>query len=81
MSDHDLALRTIEFAQDFLGLSRRSIYRLVANDKLELVKLGQSARITQHSLNIYVSDLRETAAARRRLLRTRLHALGGQPGE
>ena len=45
----DSLLLTIPEAGELLRLSRGTIYSLVDDDRLELVKIGKSARITRRS--------------------------------
>lgn len=55
--DNDrLRLRTIKEAEEFLGVGRNTIYRLVEQGKLELVKVKAASRITQKSLDAYVTS-------------------------
>lgn len=57
----DHALRTVEYAMDFLGIGRTKLYDLIEHGKLEAVKLGRATRITQESLNNYSTELRKNS--------------------
>lgn len=50
-------LRTIEYAALQLSCTPRMILKLARQQKLELVKFGNSARITERSLNALVDEI------------------------
>jgi excisionase family DNA binding protein len=51
-------LRTCAGAQEQLSVSRPTVYRLIERGELETVHIGRALRITQDSIDLYVTRLR-----------------------
>jgi excisionase family DNA binding protein len=54
-------LWTLEEVQEYLTISRRTLYRMVADGDLELLRVRGTSRITETSLMAYVEAQRTTA--------------------
>jgi excisionase family DNA binding protein len=57
MNDSQPILITIDRVADLIGKCRRSIYQLIATDKLEAVKAGRNTLIVFDSVRRYVDSL------------------------
>ena len=57
MSPQEKPLLTIGDACQFLGLSRSTVYRLVADDELRLIKVYNRSLIARRDLDGYVERL------------------------
>lgn len=56
-------LLTIREAADVLGVGRTTIYDLIANDELEVVHIGRSARVPVAAIDEFVGRLRSGQAS------------------
>lgn len=56
-------LLTIREAAQVLGVGRTTVYELVANDELEVVHIGRSARIPTAAVDDFVDRLRSRRAS------------------
>ena len=56
-------LLTIREAGAILGLGRTTVYELIANDELEVVHIGRSARIPTAAVDDFVDRLRSRRAS------------------
>jgi len=57
MSPHEKPLLTIGDACQFLGLSRSTVYRLIADGELRLIKVYNRSLIARCDLDDYVKRL------------------------
>ena len=57
MSPQEKPLLTIEEACQFLGLSRSTVYRLIADGELRLIKVYNRSLIARRDLDGYVERL------------------------
>jgi len=63
-ADDERALRTLEYAQQMLGVSRSTLYRLEKQGRITFVRLGRTIRVTQASLNKLTEELNRQARLR-----------------
>jgi excisionase family DNA binding protein len=56
-------LLTIREAAQVLGVGRTTVYELIANDELEVVHIGRSARIPTAAVDDFVDRLRSRRAS------------------
>ena len=56
-------LLTIREAGELLGVGRTTVYELIANDELEVVHIGRSARIPTAAVDDFVDRLRSRRAS------------------
>ena len=56
-------LLTIREAAQVLGVGRTTVYELIANDELEVVHIGRSARIPTAAVDDFVDRLRSQRAS------------------
>ena len=57
MSPQEKPLLTVEEACQFLGLSRSTVYRLIADGELRLIKVYNRSLIARRDLDGYVERL------------------------
>ena len=57
MNDSQPMLVSIDRVSDMIGKCRRSIYQLIATDKLEAVKAGRNTLVVFNSVKRYVDGL------------------------
>jgi hypothetical protein len=57
MSELDPMLVTVDRVTDLIGKCRRSVYQLIATDKLEAVKSGRNTLVVYDSVKRYVDSL------------------------
>lgn len=56
-------LLTIREAAQVLGVGRTTVYELIANDELEVVHIGRSARIPMEAIDVFIDGLRSKRAS------------------
>lgn len=56
-------LLTIREAAQVLGVGRTTVYELIANDELEVVHIGRSARIPTAAVDEFIDRLRSRRAS------------------
>ena len=56
-------LLTIREAGEILGVGRTTVYELIANEELEVVHIGRSARIPTAAVDDFVDRLRSQRAS------------------
>ena len=57
MNDFQPILVTVDRVADLIGKCRRSVYQLIASDKLEAVKAGRNTLVVFDSVKRYVDSL------------------------
>lgn len=62
-----------------LGISQRTVYRLMNEDKLHPFKMGKSWRFDQSDINAYIDDLRMESKVKRGRKRGASEAKEGEP--
>ena len=61
MSPQEKPLLSIGDACQFLGLSRSTVYRLIADGELRLIKIYNRSVIARRDLDVYVGSLVHSA--------------------
>lgn len=56
-------LLTIMQAAEILGVGRSTVYELIANDELEVVHIGRSARVPTSAIDDFIAHLRSQRAS------------------
>jgi excisionase family DNA binding protein len=56
---HEKQLFKIPEVEEFLGISRAQVYRLIESGQIRRIKIGKSARVPRASLVAYVEHLEE----------------------
>ncbi len=56
-------LLTIKQAAEILGVGRSTVYELIANDELEVVHIGRSARVPTSAIDDFIAQLRAQCAS------------------
>ncbi len=56
-------LLTVKETSEILGLSRSTIYELIASDDLEVVRIGRSLRVPTGAVDDFVDRLRSRRAS------------------
>jgi hypothetical protein len=57
MNDFQPMLISVDRVSDLIGKCRRSVYQLIATDKLEAVKAGRNTLVIYDSVKRYVDSL------------------------
>jgi hypothetical protein len=57
MNDFQPILVSVDRVSDLIGKCRRSVYQLIATDKLEAVKAGRNTLVVYDSVKRYVDSL------------------------
>jgi hypothetical protein len=57
MNDFQPMLISVDRVSDMIGKCRRSVYQLIATDKLEAVKAGRNTLVVFESVKRYVDSL------------------------
>lgn len=56
MKDSDKLLYKVKRVENLLDISKTTVYKLINKGELELVKVGNSSRITASSVDLYIES-------------------------